>query len=264
MVSMEKFVQIRGLRIHYLESGKASKPRLLLIHGLGGSIESWAEIISDLSRDFHVVAVDLPGCGRSDKPAVSYTIEYFSDFICSFMESLKFHPAFLVGHSMGGMIALKTCLRCLEKIEGLILQDAAGLSETAAAKIRQYMGAEWSMERLKKFYRDCVLGRLGKLDEARLEESLRMLGDPSFRRAYLSSLDSISKPIPVEELQKIQVPTLIIWGSDDRLTPLEDGIKLSRAIPGSRLVVIDGAGHSPHSEAADQVIREIKKFILKT
>jgi len=126
------------------------------------------------------------------------------------------------------------------------------------------MGAEWSMERLKKFYRDCVLGRLGKLDEARLEESLRMLGDPSFRRAYLSSLDSISKPIPLEELQKIQVPTLIIWGSDDRLTPLEDGIKLSRAIPRSRLVVIDGAGHSPHSEAADQVIREIKKFILKT
>jgi len=259
----ERFLQIDGLRIHCKESGEIESPRLLLIHGLGGSIESWEEIFDELSKSFHILAVDLPGCGQSDKPELQYTIDYFAEFICRFMESTGFQSSTLVGHSMGGMISIKTYLRCPEKVEALVLIDAAGLSETAAKKIREYMEDGWNMDRLKKFYRECVLGRLGELDETRLEESLRMLEDPGFRRAYFSSLNAISKPLSPEDLKAIKVPTLIIWGSDDKLTPLEDGIKLHQAVAGSRFVVIEGAGHSPHSEAPKQVVQEIRDFILK-
>jgi len=259
----EKFLQIQDLRIRYKESGDAEAPKLLLIHGLAGSIESWVEVFDEFSQSFHVIAVDLPGCGQSDKPPLQYTVDYFAEFVCRFMEFTGFHPAILVGHSMGGMISIKTYRKCREKIVGMVLIDAAGMSETPAKKIREYMGDRWNMERLKKFYRDCVLGRLGILDEARLRESLRMLEDPGFLRAYLSSLDSISKPLSPEDLKEIRIPTLIIWGSDDKLTPLEDGVRLNQAISGSKFVVIEGAGHSPHSEAPKQVVQEIKDFALK-
>ncbi|MDW8021196.1 MAG: alpha/beta hydrolase [Nitrososphaerota archaeon] len=258
-----KFLQIQGLRIHYIESGEAGKPKLLLIHGLGGSIESWREIFNELSKSFHVVAMDLPGFGKSDKPPLPYAVDYFADFICRFMESTGFQPATLIGHSMGGMISLMVYLRCREKIEGMVLIDAVGVSDVPARKIREYMGDRWDMERLRKYYRECVLGRMGKLDETRLRDFLQMLEDGGFLRAYLLSLESISRPIPLRSLGEVEVPTLIIWGSDDRVTPLGDGAKLSQVMAKSRLFVVEGAGHSPHSEAPEQVIREIRNFVLK-
>jgi len=256
-----KFLEVEGLRVHAVDLGGSDKPRLLLVHGLGGSIESWREVLEDLSRLFHVTAVDLPGYGQSDKPDASYTMEFFADFTCSLIDRLEAESIVLVGHSMGGMIAMKTYLRCSERIRALVLIDAAGVSGTAAEKIRRYMADGWNMERLRRIYLDCIIGRLGELDEARLKEILSMMEDPRFRRAYLRSLDAISKPLSSEEIKRIRVPTLIVWGSDDKLTPLEDGIRLNELIEGSRLVVVDGAGHSPHAEDPRRVVEEVGKFV---
>jgi len=259
----ERFIQVRGLRIRYVELGDTAAPTLLLVHGLGGSIESWIEILDRLAERLHVIAFDLPGYGRSDRPDAPYTIEYFADFVCTLIDYMKLKSAILAGHSMGGMIVMKAYSKCSEKIKALILIDAAGISRTAAEKIKQYMRDRWTLERLRKLYLDCILGRLGKLDEARLREVLRMMGDPSFRKVYFRALDSISEPLSEEEVRGIRVPTLIIWGSDDKLTPPQDGIKLNQLISGSRLVIVEGAGHSPHREAPRKVVQEIIDFASK-
>jgi len=259
----EEFLRVRGLRVHVIRSGDERLPRLLLVHGLGGSVESWVDVLDHLSRGFHLIAVDLPGYGQSEKPDASYTIESFADFVCALIEQLKAGSLILAGHSMGGMIAMKTYSKCPEKVKAMILIDAAGVSGTAAEKIRRYMSDGWTLERLRKFYLDCVLGRVGKLDEARLEEVVQMMEDPGFRRAYLRSLEAISKPLPEEEIMKIKVPTLIIWGSDDKLTPPEDGVKLNKLIRGSRLVIVEGAGHSPQEETPRKLVQEIEKFASK-
>lgn len=259
----EKFLRIQGLKIHYIESGEAKAPKLLLLHGLGGSIESWKEVFGKLSENFHVTAIDLPGFGKSDRPLKPFTVDYLAEFICHFVRSTHFYPAILIGHSMGGITSIKAYLRCRESVDGMILIDVAGVSDVPVRKIREYMGEHWSLERLRRFYQECVLSRMDKFEEKRLEEAMRMLEDSKFLQLYLSLLDSISKPLSSSDLAEIKVPTLIIWGSDDRLAPLEDGIKLSQVIAGSRLIIIDGAGHSPHSEAPRQVIREIRDFVLK-
>ena len=115
-------------------------------------------------------------------------------------------------------------------------------------------------EQVKKLYSERIIGRLGKLDEERLRKMLVERSKPPALDAYLKSLNAISKPLSEDDFKKISAPTLIIWGSDDKLTPLEDGIKLSRLIPSSRLVVIDGAGHSPHSEAPEKFVEAVLEF----
>jgi len=257
---IEKFIRIGDVRVHYLESENRSGLDLLLVHGLGGSVESWREVLKPLSESFHLVAVDLPGYGLSDKPRASYGIEYFASFLCSFMNEIGFYSALLAGHSMGAMIVVKAYAICPKRIRRLILIDAAGVSGTAAEIIREYMGDGWTLERLKKLYSERIIGRLGKLDEERLKKMLVERSKPPALDAYLKSLNAISKPLSEDDFKKISAPTLIIWGSDDKLTPLEDGIKLSRLIPSSRLVVIDGAGHSPHSEAPEKFVEAVLEF----
>ena len=124
------------------------------------------------------------------------------------------------------------------------------------------MGDGWTLENLRRLYLERIIGRLGELDEERLRRTLIERKRSLSLNSYLRALKSLSKPIPEEEVRRIRVPTLILWGSDDGLTPLEDGVKLNRLITGSRLVVIEGAGHSPHSEAPDRVVREIAGFIF--
>jgi len=216
-----------------------------------------------LSERFHLFAVDLPGYGSSDKPTAIYDVEYFARFLCSFMDEVGLGSTLLAGHSMGAMIAVKTYAMRPERIVGLILIDAAGVSGAAAETIREYMGDGWTLERLKKFYSERIIGRLGRLDEERLMRCLMERSDPSALEAYLRSLDAISRPLPEEDFRRISIPTLIIWGSDDRLTPLEDGLRLSKLIPRSELVIIEGAGHSPHSEAPEKVVEAILEFSRK-
>ena len=258
----EEFVRVRGVRVHYLEAGRDGAADLLLIHGLGGSIESWSEVFDRLAEMFHVIAVDLPGYGSSDKPDAPYTMEYFGGVLRSFIDALGLDRVILVGHSMGGAVAIKAYSRCEGRIGGLILIDCAGVSGAAAEVIRRYMGDGWTLESLRRLYLERIIGRLGELDEEKLRRTwIERRGSPSLN-AYLRALESLSKPIPEEEIRGIRAPTLILWGSDDGLTPLEDGVRLNRLIAGSRLVVIEGAGHSPHSEAPDRVVSEIANFVF--
>ncbi|MEM4488556.1 MAG: alpha/beta hydrolase [Desulfurococcaceae archaeon] len=245
-----------------MEAGEITNPKLLLIHGLGGSIKSWIPIFDSLAKRFHVIALDLPGFGRSDEIPGTYTMKHYANIVCSLMKSIGFHPAFLMGHSMGALIAIKTYLMCTEKIQGLILIDSTGISKTIVEKIKQYMGDRWNKNRLKELYLDCILGKMGKLNESELDEWLNSLKDPKFYRAYMSCLNSMLKEIiHVNDLRKVKVPTLIIWGSEDKLTPVEDGIKLSKLITMSKFILIEGAGHVPHSEAPEVVLQLVTNFI---
>ncbi|MEM1583954.1 MAG: alpha/beta hydrolase [Nitrososphaerota archaeon] len=260
---VETFLQICGLRVHYLESGDEGASKLLLIHGLGGTSKSWEEVFDRLSESFHVIAIDLPGFGKSDKPLLPYTLDNLADLLCSFMKSTHFYPVIIVGHSMGGMISIKAYKKCREKFQGIILVNAAGMSDAPAKKIREYMEDRWSIERLRKYYQECLLGRLGRLDETRLREFMQMFEDPIFPQLYTLLLDEISRPLLPSDFAEIKVPTLIIWGSDDRLIPLIDGVRISKAISGSTLMIIEGAGHSPHREAPEQFISAIRNFASK-
>ena len=104
----ECWINVDGLKVRYLESGKGKKRHVLFIHGLGSAADRWMKIPDELSSDFHSIAIDLPGFGESDKPGkMDYTIDQFRSIIISFLKELSIHkePTSLIGHSLGGYIA---------------------------------------------------------------------------------------------------------------------------------------------------------------
>ena len=252
----ERYITVNGWKVRYVDLGAGERCALLL-HGLGGSIESWRNNLAQLSRYSRVIALDLPGFGLSDKHEAHYTAEFYADFIADFLKTVKIEKAGLIGHSMGGLVALTTALRHPEVIEKLVVVDVAGLDAFTAELIRDSMGGWWDRESLRRFYERYI----GRVDEEMLELRLRMYESMEARKAYLSALRALESPIPLEQFAKISQPTLIIWGEEDRLTKLETGLRLSHLIKGSTLIVIKGAGHSPHAEKPEEFNRIVLKFL---
>ena len=251
----ESFIEVNGIRVRYVEKG--SGKNVILVHGLGGSLESWRNNLEHLSSMFRVVALDLPGFGFSDKPDVEYTPWFYADFLPKFLSRLGIRKACLVGHSMGGLVALATSIRHPEIVEKLVLVDAAGLDDWTAKVVREAMGEWWNMERLKRFYEEYV----GKPDEKILELRLKLYEDEGLRRAYLSALKALEKTISPEEVSKVSAPTLIIWGEGDRLTRPEGGVKLKSTIKGSRLVVFKDVSHTPHADKPEEFNKLVSEFL---
>ncbi|RLI30010.1 hypothetical protein DRO53_00315 [Candidatus Bathyarchaeota archaeon] len=255
------YLEVGKLRVRYLVRGEG-KP-VILVHGLGGSIESWGANIDALASHFKVYVFDLPGFGFSDKPRIQYRIGFFTSFLHDFMETLKIERASLVGNSLGGLISL--CFTCdyPSKVEKLVVECSAGLETGARETIMRFMGEWWTMESLKSFY-EFVYGEPSKVKEEILRLRLRILSHPDAKYAYKSILNMPYEwaDLP-EKLRKLKNPTLIVWGEKDRLIPVEYAYKLHSLLANSKLLIFKDAGHVPHAEKAEEYNREVAKFLLE-
>ena len=262
---LQRYVSVGGLRVRVAEAGDRDEPAVLLIHGLGGSIESWMNNLIPLSERLHVMALDLPGFGFSDKPPINYTPEYYSDFISTFVNSMNRQKVNLVGHSMGGLIVLETALSNPEIVDRLILVDVAGIGDEAAEIIEKSMGVDWTLDKLTKFYEDYIIGEHRIVDKELLKRSLKLYHeDPRLRHAYRCCLKFLGAGRDVERFSGISHPTLIIWGSLDKLVPPKYGHRLHRVLKNSKLMIFKGAGHSPNVEVPKEFNQAIVDFILGT
>ena len=260
---LQRYVCVGGLRVRVAEVGERDEPAVLLIHGLGGSMESWMNNLIPLSERLHIIALDLPGFGFSDKPPINYTPEYYSDFISTFVNSMNSQKVNLVGHSMGGLIVLETALSNPEIIDRLVLVDVAGIGDEAAEIIERSMGEDWTLDKLMKFYEDYIVGEHRVVDEELLKRSLKLYHeDLRLRHAYRCCLKFLGAGRGVERFSKVTHPTLIIWGSMDRLVPPEYGHRLHRVLKNSKLMIFKGAGHSPNAEVPEEFNQAIVDFIL--
>lgn len=137
-----KFTKINNLRVRYLDRNKNGTP-LLLLHGLGGSLESWTNNISFLSTKFRVIALDLPGFGMSDKPKIDYSINFYLSFLEKFIKKIKLSRFFIIGSSLGGHIAVEFTIRNRKMVNKIILVSPAG----SAKNLQRY-------QRIKKVHQD--------------------------------------------------------------------------------------------------------------
>jgi pimeloyl-ACP methyl ester carboxylesterase len=242
--------------VHYLEAGQG--PVLVLVHGLGASAESWRDSIRYLARGYRVVALDLPGYGKSDKPRSNYSIEYHAAALNDFIDALGRDKVALVGNSMGGWIAAMVALKNPEKISHLILVDSAGLRRDAAASpINLNPATKEEMRALLL----ALFSNKSLVTEKLVNDQWEYRKD--IRSTVQATLESFKAKLPLldERLKDIKIPTLIIWGRDDALIPLEYAEKFAKGIPGSKLVVIDSAGHIPQVEKPAVFYRAIKGFV---
>ncbi|HAF25546.1 MAG TPA: hypothetical protein DCK93_21995 [Blastocatellia bacterium] len=264
------FADIDGVRIHYQQKGTGTP--LVLLHGFTSSTYSWKDVFEPLAKNFHVIAIDLKGFGFSGKPDGDYSRPAQARLVIHLLDYLKVDKAWLCGNSMGGEIALNIALENPQRVGGLILVDSSGVSINGGGSLapsyllvpvlgRVLTALALTSDKLvregleKSFYDD------SKVTGERVANYYRPLktrgGQLAAVRARIQS-----EQFPIEQdLNKINAPTLILWGAEDELIPLEAGRKMNSLIKTSRLVVIEKCGHVPQEEIPERVVKEITNFV---
>jgi pimeloyl-ACP methyl ester carboxylesterase len=241
---VNRFVDFAATRVRYIEAGiEREGPPLLMVHGINGSSDYWyPSAIPRLADERHVIAVDLPGNGFSGRLG-EYGLDTWADFLPTFMDALGIERADLLGHSMGGQVSIGAVVRHPERFRKLVLMDSSGLPELIRpvwlAPIK--MLTDSSMRQVRLYPTFIRVG----LRARAAGPSLQMVRSRSIRR----------------ELELVTKPTLIIWGSRDRVVPLEHGAFMAKHIPGARLVIIRGAGHMPFYEKPEECCATILGFL---
>lgn len=265
----EKFATIFGAKIRYLEAGDATKPKVILLHGLGANADGWqsnpaASNIAAIAQKYHVIAPDQIGFGKSDKPFLKYRVGTYADFLDKFMSELKIEKASLVGNSLGGWVSGLIAVKYPNRVEKLILADAAGLTPAAVDFDRIYQ--------LNNSTRDEIRANLKLIfanplfhNEALVDQFMTVRVMTNDGNTINSLIESIKRKEDFldGELGKIKKPTLIIWGRQDGLLPLADGEKFNKGIAGSELVVFDQCGHVPQFEKAAEFNQKVLEFLEK-
>lgn len=279
------FVRVGGLNVHHVYGGAGSPP-VLFVHGLGsaGYLE-WRFNLPAIARSHRVHAPDLPGFGRSDKPQDGYGIPLFADVIEEYLRRLDLVPV-LVGTSMGGRVAIEVALRRPEKVHKLVLVNALGVVRPnvhllypliVLPRVGEGMltAVRVALQRLPppaiRLYARRFLGVPGDvgriLDDRYLAGLREMHGSDGYPRAYASTVRALARRESYEadslvtRLAGTGLPVMLIWGAGDRLLPLERAREAHRLLPGSRLEVIDGAGHAPQAERPDAFNRSLEDFL---
>jgi len=246
--------------LFYQEQGEG--PTLLLLHGFLSSSQDFNSLANSLSASFHVISVDIYGFGQSHpKDNLSLSKESLARSLVQWMAGKGFSKYHVLGHSMGGEIALNMALIGPFAIESLVHLDSAGTQVSPARRIPTFLINPVFKHYLlqKMVYFSYAIG--AEKDQKVLFEKtwVQNKRQPGVVLARLTADDDSGAVF--SKLPELKQPALIIWGEEDPIIPLSDGQKLASAIKNSQLFVISGAGHSPHHSQALQVIKAILVFL---
>jgi pimeloyl-ACP methyl ester carboxylesterase len=272
-------VSIHGHEVAFRMEGHG--PVLLLLHGIAGSSRTWRDVIPLLSDRFTVIAPDLMGHGLSEKPVGDYSLGAFASGIRDLLEVLNVKRATVVGQSFGGGVALQLAYQHPELCERVVLVDSGGLGREVSWILRflTLPGSEyWMPVIFPGFVRDwgdhllrSISGRgirLGRITE--MWSSYASLAEAENRQAFARTIRSVIDPggQTVSAMDRLylasSLPTLIIWGDRDDIIPVSHAHAAHAAIPGSRLVILEGVGHFPQIEQPKQFVAALVDFVDST
>ena len=266
-----QFIDLDGRKTHYLDVGRGDP--LVLVHGFNMDLLTWVENIEPLAERFRVLALDLWGLGYSTREPLDYGYELYSEQLRLFMDALGLEYASLAGHSMGGGTSVVFALKYPNRVNKLVLVDSVGYPAPLPfrAKIFRLPGvAEFLVSLPTDFVRRKNLSDFWVYDPAALTES-RFQEFMSFQKiegTNESILAILRKDFfhTLEDqfatLGEQDIPTLIIWGNQDSSVPLSSGQAIERLIKGSRLEIIDNAGHMPNFEKPQIFNQLVSDFLL--
>jgi len=275
-----RHIEIHGHRVGYRSAG--SGPAIVLVHGMAGSSATWRSVMPALAERFTVVAPDLVGHGGSEKPRADYSLGAFASGVRDLMLALGHERATLVGHSLGGGIAMQFAYQFPERCERLVLVSSGGLGDEVNVLLRLLTlpGAELVLPlACTHFVHDAGVRVAGWLAGVGLHTSPQLaeawdsygsLADGETRTAFLQTLRSVidvagQRVSATDRLYlAAEVPTLIVWGDHDHMIPVEQGRATHGAIPGSRLEIFEGVGHFPHSEQPHRFADVLVEFMDTT
>ncbi len=267
-----------GLRLHYYDAGRGAGPPLVLIHGLGDEADTWRHVLPRLAAHRRVLALDLPGFGRSDHPHRAYTAGFFARTIAALLAELGIARAALVGSSMGAIVAQRLALAQPALVERLVLIGGGlgpaperipppvalfllpGAGELAYTSLRRSQDQAYAT--LRPYYHD--LDALPEQDRVFLRERVwARVWSVGQRRAFLSALrwlaiDQAMRAAALRErLAELNIPTLLIWGEHDLIAPRSRAEALLALLPDAQLRIIAGSGHLPQQERPEALVEAL-------
>lgn len=246
---------IDNLAADYTSVGKG--PVVLVLHGWGDSSQSFQALGQLLAPKYRVILVDLPGFGATDIPQKAWTIEDYAKFVVKFCNKLSIQPEIIIGHSMGGRIAIKLVGEKLLSPQKLILLATAGIKQSDSVRNKTYKAAA----KTGKFITN--LPGLKKYQKSLRQKLYKSAGTTDYLQA--GPMQETFVNVINEDLQatakNILVPTLLVYGTDDAETPPEYGKVFHDIIKGSELMIIPDTGHFVQLDAIDQVANKIEEFV---
>ncbi len=258
----EKFLQIDGNKIRYLESGN-SENTLVLVHGLGASAERWSHVIPLFTDNFRVVVPDLIGFGYSDKPTADYTLDFFSDFLEKFFSESKIIRPSIIGSSLGGQISLEYASSHSKDVEKLILISPSGLMKKSTPALDAYiMAALYPNYTIAKNAFEMMGGSPRNVEDKIITGFVERMRLPNAKLAFMSTILGLknSKSI-LSQLQSISAPTLIVWGANDPVIPIHYADDFVSGIQDCRFFRMDGCGHTPYVEDPHTFASKVLEFL---
>ena len=273
-------ITLHGHKVTYRRAGWG--PLLVLIHGITGSSDTWLDVIEPLAERYTVVAPDLLGHGESAKPRGDYSLGAYASGLRDLLSALGHDRGTVVGHSLGGGVAMQLAYQFPDRCERLVLVSSGGLGREVHFLLRAAAlpGSEIVLPLLassRVLNAGASLGgfmrRLGLRAGPDLEELWRgfsSLGDVGARSAFIHTLRAVIDPggQRVDASDRLylaqRVPTMLMWGERDPVIPFRHGLRASESMPGSRLVTFPNAGHFPHRDNPREFVAALSDFIDTT
>ncbi len=259
------YMRVNNINL-YCEYLLNDKPPILLIHGLASSTYTFRRIIPLLQKHFSIIAVDLPGFGKSEKStSFVYSFQNYAKVMFECIHQFGISNPYIVAHSMGGQIALNMAILAPEKINKLILLNSSGYLKRAKRLlicssylplfekcIHYYIGRKDVRDYLKNVFFNQNL-----INDEIINEFAKPLAEKEFYKALVRLLRHREGDLLPHQLQEIQTPTLLIWGEEDRVVPVQVGQRLVKDLPDARLITYKNAGHLITEERPEYVFENI-------
>jgi pimeloyl-ACP methyl ester carboxylesterase len=278
--SSSQQIELHGHPVTYHRMGKG--PAVLLVHGITSSSRTWRTVMPALAEHHTVIAPDLLGHGRSAKPRGDYSLGAYASGLRDLLVALEIPRASVVGHSLGGGVAMQFAYQFPERVERLVLVDSGGLGAEVSLVLRAATlpGSEYVLPlmvssplRGATSAVGAVLGRLGlraNADMRGVAEGFESFRDADARRAFVHTARSVIDPAGqrVDATDRLylaaHVPSLIVWGEKDRMIPVKHAHEAHANMPGSRLEIFPGAGHFPFNDDPERFAALLLDFLAST
>ncbi len=276
MVVEEQKIEVEGLPTRYLTAGGG--PPLLLLHGVGDNAFDWQWVMPALASTYQVYALDLPGSGGSVKPLPDYSPAFFTRFAAAFLDALGVERTTVVGNSLGGLIGLRLTLSDPERVAALGLVSSAGLGREVTYALRSLalpgygkLAVAWGKRRpgaaQRALGRSALLfARPWRVPREWIKEQYRLARLPGFLEAQLATVRVQvgvrgQREVLVDRLLHLKVPTLVVWGTRDRVLPYSQAQEAVSRLPEGALGLIPDCGHAPHVEQPEQFVSSLGEFL---
>lgn len=263
-------VEVDGATIHYAKAGRGEA--VLLCHGIPLSMASWQDLFFLLARDYRVVALDMPGYGRSSKSPGDQSLEGIGARIAGFCAALGIKRVHAVGSSFGAAVAISLALSNPRLVERLVLINSVGIAGgthsierlvrstlirnlAAHTLLRRSLGRSIFRSKLRASY------AMIEPDEALVDHYYRLLLRDHGEQSFLRTLQQFDERALQRRLPGLDHPVLSIWGGKDRVLPLAKSLKVQRLLPHCWSTVLPEAGHLPHEELPEECAERIDSFL---